>query len=130
MNLSTIDANRIKFEARTAPLPDPPKTGSAFGRFLRSFGALTAPIGFASSLFFPPAAVVGAAAYGLGQYGGYRDQAKRQSQMPAPTPGVYFPAVTTPAGGPVPPSTQTTIDPINVIADRQAATNQMIGEVR
>lgn len=122
-----IDANRVKLEARYSPMPDPPKTGSAFGRFLRSFGALAAPVGFASAFFFPPAALVGASAYGLGQFGAYRDASRRPTEtLP---PATYFPGVTTPTGGPgyVAP---VSADPIDIISNRQSATNDMIGKVK
>ncbi len=131
MNLNKIDTNRIKFEARVAAPPDPPKSGSAFGRFLRSFGALAAPVGYAASFFFPPAALIGAASYGLGQFGNYRDSSKKQDINSNQLPQILFPAVTTPAGGPGRPggSPEGHVDPMNVIANRQAATNDMMNQI-
>jgi len=124
--LGKLDANLIKFEARLHAPPDPPKTGSKFGRFLRSFGAFAGPVGFASAFFFPPAALIGASAYGLGQFGGYKDATKRQEQAPTPVPALGFPGMTPPQGTAVPASA----DPLNVIANRQAVTNDMIGRGR
>lgn len=128
MNFNKVDANRIKFEARFAEPPDAPQRGSKFGRFLHSFGALAAPVGFASAFFFPPAALVGATWYGLGQYGGYRDATKRAQPNSQELP-VYFPGVTTAAGGPAAGSSAVG-DPMSVLVNRQATVNDMIGQVR
>ncbi|MBI2083121.1 MAG: hypothetical protein HYT76_06085 [Deltaproteobacteria bacterium] len=132
MNFNKVDANRIKFEARISEPPESPRRGSKFGRFLRSFGALAAPVGFASSFFFPPAALVGATAYGLGQYGGYRDGMKSAEPNSKEMPSIYFPGVTTPAGGPSMGAVGSPAvgDPMDVMVNRQAATNDMIGQVR
>ena len=125
--LNLVDANRIKFEARFNPPPDAPKKGSKFGRFLRAFGMVAAPVGYASSLFFPPAALIGAAAYGLGQVGGHKDATKRREETPAAAPAVFFPGVGTPVGGPTAtPISYDVADPMDVMVDRQAATNEMI----
>ena len=129
-NINKVGNNRIKIEAVSYYPPEQPK-GSKFGRFLRSFGAVATPVGFASAFFFPPAALIGAGAYGLNIYGNHLDQTRNQPIIP-PTP--YYPAITTSAGGPnvaAPigsPSTGVT-DPINVISNRQAATNSMIQRV-
>ncbi|MBI4373797.1 MAG: hypothetical protein HY542_02865 [Deltaproteobacteria bacterium] len=142
MDFNKVDASRIKFEARVAEPPESPSGGSKFGRFLRSFGALAAPVGFASAFFFPPAALVGATSYGLAQFGGYRDGVKRREPNSKDMPSVYFPGVTSPAGGPASPTTSLggpnmggsagsgIADPMNVILNRQAAMNDMIGQVR
>lgn len=129
MDFNKVDANRIKFEARVSEPPESPTKGSKFGRFLQSFGALAAPVGFASAFFFPPAALVGATAYGLGQYGGYRNAVKSAEPSSKDMPAIYFPGVTTPVGGPSGYASPVG-DPMNVMVNRQAATNDMIGQVR
>lgn len=131
MNLNKIDANLVKIEARVTPPPDVPKRGSAFGRFLRGFGALAAPVGYATSFFFPPAALVGAAAYGLGQFGAYKDSSRSRDIDSSQIPTVLFPAVNTGGGAPGPSAASFGVgDPMEIIANRQDATNEMIGQVR
>ncbi|MBI2066622.1 MAG: hypothetical protein HYW02_07575 [Deltaproteobacteria bacterium] len=132
MNQIRIDANRVKFEARNNPPPEVAEKGSKFWRFMRGFSALAAPVGFASSAFFPPAALIGASAYGLGQFGSYKDSTKKAEHEVPYAP--YYPGLNTPAGGPVsapmPLAIDPVQDPINIIVNRQEVANDMIGRIR
>lgn len=130
--LNTVDTNRIKLEAKTHALPVPP-SGSRFGRFIRSVGALAAPIGYASSLFFPPGALIGAGAHGMYYIGGYQDAARRREGNTAGAPAI-FPSINTQAGGPTasisaPGGAPMAADPLNLISSRQATFSQMTQEV-
>jgi hypothetical protein len=132
MNQMKIDANRVKFEARNNPPPEVTQGGSKFWRFMRGFSEFATPVSFASSFFFPPAALIGASSYGLGRYGQYKDSAKKAEHEVQYAP--FYPGMNTPAGGPVAAPMampgQPLNDPMNIIVNRQDSTNDMMGRVR
>lgn len=126
--INTIDTNLIKFEARTPPQPD--SNTSKFWTFMQKVGLAGAPVAAATSIFFPPGLAIAAATYGMSQYGGYKNAVKAQEGMPVQSPAVFYPGINTPAGAPSAfrPTTPT-LDPMNVIENRQAMQYDVVRQV-
>ncbi len=134
MNLNTVDKNLIKIEARNYnPYePKPPKK-SIFGSLLRGLGALAAPIGFAATPFFPPAAVIGFAGLGAQSLGAHR-QAKVASQNQTSGPGfqpvMYYPGVQPGMSGAAGLPAGYEQDVLNIVTNKQNMINDMTQAVK
>lgn len=131
MNLNVVDRNLVKLQAKTYnPYEPPPPKKSFFGSLLRGLGSIAGPVGFASSLFFPPAAIIGAAGYGMQGLGQHmKNKAVRQTEYPANqgTPLMMnFPGFQ-PAGFAGPAGYET--DVLNILTNKQGSMNQMTQSV-
>lgn len=127
MNFTTVDPNRIKLEARTYnPFePKPPKR-SFFGGIMKALGAIAGPVGFAMTPFFPPAAIMGAAGYGLHGLGTHlqnKAAAQNAANPVVANPVYYFPGIQ-PGGSGASPAMYNN-DVMNILTQKQGSMNEM-----
>lgn len=132
MNFNTVDKNLVKLEVRNYnPFEPPPKKKSFFGSLLKGLGSIAGPVGFASSFFFPPAAIIGAAGYGMQGLGTHlKNKAASQTEMPGANihPVMQYPGLQ-PMGfaqGSVPqPMNGYETDVLDILTNKQGSMNEM-----
>lgn len=124
-----VDPNIIKMEQKVYS-PPPPKAPGGFSRVMSAFGALAAPVGFATSIFCPPMAILGG--FGLSsQYAGAHFQRKAAQKQMGGGPGyvpVAYPGLSPrPMGPAIQPAGGPGYDPdvMNIIVPR----NEMAAEM-
>jgi len=129
MNFNTIDKNLVKIESRQYnPYEPPPPKKSFFGGLLKALGSIAGPVGFASSIFFPPAAIVGAAGYGMQGLGNHlKNKAAAQNQANA-LPAGFQPVMNYPGLQPAgfgQPIIGYETDVLNILTNKQGSMNEM-----
>ncbi len=65
MDFNGVDPTRVKMEVMTVnPYAPPPRKISFGAKLASAMGGILGPLGLASSIYFPPAALIGLGAYG------------------------------------------------------------------